>query len=463
MPLQDSARSACVSCTFLYSWRCHPKLTFTEEALCLKKKEGQKVGMDFTNRVNHILKNHSGAGVKILKLVVPGYCNVSTCHLTSWLQNAITPGIEEVTFSLFSKYMEKYNFPCSVLHNGCGNSIRYLNLTYCAFRPTTGFDCLRSLTKLDLYKVCITGDELGCLISNAFALEQLILRICNELIFLKIPFWLERLSCLDVTWCKMLQVIESAAPNLSTFNFLGDPVQMSFGISQVKNLSVGFSYKPNFLSYAITKLPSIVTHLETLTISSINERINAPMVADKFLHLKYLKIYLCINYHRFPPTYDYLSLVSFLGASPLLETFVLSIKHTGDMKHDSVSGDAQMRQIPEHKHDKLKKVQINGFFCAKSMVELTCYVLENATSLECLTVDTIYNSKEIGNTSRCCVERTGECSSIGRDYILEAHKALGVIKRYIVGKVPSSVKLNVGEPCTRCHAIGVKKPKLSKN
>ncbi|CAO2043990.1 unnamed protein product [Urochloa humidicola] len=35
MPLRDSARSACVSCTFLYSWRCHPKLTFTEEALGL--------------------------------------------------------------------------------------------------------------------------------------------------------------------------------------------------------------------------------------------------------------------------------------------------------------------------------------------------------------------------------------------------------------------------------------------
>lgn len=61
------------------------------------------------------------------------------------------------------------------------------------------------------------------------------------------------------------------------------------------------------------------------------------------------------------------------------------------------------------------------------------------------------------------LERTGECRSIRRDFILEAHKALGVIKRYIVGRVSSSVKLNVGEPCTRCHAIGVKKPNLSNN
>jgi hypothetical protein len=53
------------------------------------------------------------------------------------------------------------------------------------------------------------------------------------------------------------------------------------------------------------------------------QRIYAPIVADKFLHLKYLKICLCFSYHRF--AYDYLSLVSFLDASPLVETFILSV------------------------------------------------------------------------------------------------------------------------------------------
>ncbi|CAN6269501.1 unnamed protein product [Urochloa humidicola] len=460
MPLRDSARSACVSCTFLHSWRFYPKLTLTEKALGLAQKKGQ----DFTSRVDHILRNHSGSGVKVLKLVVPNYCNLNTCNLNDWLRNAITPGIEEVALLLPANFREVYNFPCSILHNGCGNSIRDLHLTYCALRPMVGFDCLRSLTKLDLHKVHITGDELGCLISNSFALEELKLGSCNELICLKIPFWLERLIYLRVVWCKKLEVIESTAPNLRTFELFGDPVQMSFGKStQVKTLNVGFSQKPNIVSYASTNLPSIVPHVETLVISSMNERINAPMVVDKYLHLKYLKIFLCISYGRFSPAYDHLSLVSFLGASPLLETFVLSIQHMGDMKHDSISGDAHMRQIPEHKHDRLKKAQINGFFSAKSLVELTCYILENATSLESLTVDTIFNSEEDGNTSRCCVERTYECSSLPRDFILEAHKALGVIKRYIVGRVPSSVKLDVGEPCTRCHAIGVKKPKLSRN
>ncbi|XP_044342116.1 uncharacterized protein [Triticum aestivum] len=54
MPLCDSAHSACVSRTFLRSWRCHPKLIFSEEALGLKQKEGRNINIawDFTSRVN---------------------------------------------------------------------------------------------------------------------------------------------------------------------------------------------------------------------------------------------------------------------------------------------------------------------------------------------------------------------------------------------------------------------------
>jgi hypothetical protein len=56
------------------------------------------------------------------------------------------------------------------------------------------------------------------------------------------------------------------------------------------------------------------------------------MVADKFQHLKYLKIFLCINYHRFPTAYHYLSLVSFLDASRLLETFFLQRHLVSDLE-----------------------------------------------------------------------------------------------------------------------------------
>lgn len=123
---------------------------------------------------------------------------------------------------------------------------------------------------------------------------------------------------------------------------------------------------------------------------------------------------------------------------------------------DSISGDASHMKIPEHKHDRLKKVLISGFCSAKSMVELICHILKIATSLKSLTVDTVYNMNGDGNIRRCSVEKNDECWPLSRDWILEAHKALGVIRSFILGRVPSTVKFHVGEPCSRCHAIDAK-------
>ncbi|KAM3332801.1 hypothetical protein ACQJBY_028135 [Aegilops geniculata] len=467
MPLRDSARSACVSRTFLCSWRCHPKLIFSEETLGLKQKEGQNIDVArvFTSRVDHILKNHSDTGVKILKFVIRDHYNVDACHLNSWLQKAVTPGIEEVTLLLPTKHRKMHEFPCSALLDGRGNSIWYLYLTNCAFRPPVGFDCLRSLTKLHLYGVCITGDELGHLISNCFALEELEVSCCMKLICLEIPFWLERLSCLTVSQCDKLRVIKSTAPHLSIFDFFGEPVQLVLGeSSKVKDLRVGYSFAPNAVSYAITKLPFIAPHLETLTVYSFCERINTPMVADKFLHIKHLNIYLGgDDGGAVTPAYDYLSLASFLDACPVLESFILSVDQS-DMRHASVFEDpsSHLRQIPEHRrHERLKKVQIDGFCSAKSIVELTCHILKNATSLESLTLDCIFGAEAVGESVRCSAPESGKCMPTSRRMILEAHKALGAVKRYIVEKVPSSVKLHIGGPCTRCHVMDVMLPQVS--
>jgi hypothetical protein len=121
-----------------------------------------------------------------------------------------------------------------------------------------------------------------------------------------------------------------------------------------------------------------------------------------------------------------------------------------DMHHDSVSGDvaSYLRQIPEHEHDRLKKVQINGFCSAKSVVELTCHILENASALENLTLDSIFSQLEdADDIVRCSGRKTGECFSKSKQMIVEAHKALKVIERYILERVPSTVKLNIQGPC----------------
>ncbi|CAL4889290.1 unnamed protein product [Urochloa decumbens] len=453
LSMRDSARIASVSHTFLRSWRHHPNLIFTKETLGLKRiacEEGD-ISRAFTSEVDQILKKHSGTGVKTLELDIFGCRYLNSYHLNAWLQIAVTPGIESLTLELPLKYEEGYSFPCSLLFGANGNSIQHLHLTHCAFRPTVGIGCLRSLTKLYLNKVHITGEELGYLLSNSLALEQFELSYCSEIICLEIPC-LERLSCLTVSHTTRLQMIESKAPNLSAFVFDGDLLQLSLGqSSQVKNLNMDCTNESNFLCYAITNLPYIVPEVETMYLSSIGEMVNTPMAAAKFLHLKYLEVYLDADLSI---GYDYLSLVSFLDASPVLETFLFGVDQS-DMIFDSVFADAShMRQMPERKHDRLKNVTILGFFSAKSMIELTCHILENSTSLECITLDMVLDNDDKDHFGRCSVNPTleiGQCPSLTDEMILEAHNALMAIEIYIMGKVPSAVKLDIRGLCCHCH------------
>jgi hypothetical protein len=168
--------------------------------------------------------------VKILELDMFRCKDLNICHLNSWLKIAITPGIEKLTLCLPFKYKEGgYTFPCSLLSGQSGSSLQYLWLKHCVFRPTVGLSFLRNLTTLYLGRVCITEGELGCLLSHSLALEQFELWYCSEIICLRIPLVLERLKCLSVTSCGVLQMVESEAPNLSSFMFYGSPVQLSLG------------------------------------------------------------------------------------------------------------------------------------------------------------------------------------------------------------------------------------------
>ncbi|KAF8668441.1 hypothetical protein HU200_052254 [Digitaria exilis] len=398
MPLRDAARAACLSHAFLRSWRCFPNLTFNEEALWSKAR---MYSGDFGDAVDNIMRNHSGIGVKILELWP--FCIVDH-NLNSWLQVAVIPGIEKLTLRLCPLSMKKYKFPLSLLSDGVRSTIRCLDLGFCTFHPTTELGPLRSLTSLHLLSVRIRGDELHGLLSNSLALA------CK----------LQRFSCLRICACERLKLIESKAPNLSTLYFSGK-AKLSLGEAlQMKKLSM---WRSDVICYTRTELPSIMPNLDTLQLCSYDEVVDTPMLPTRFLCLKHLTIYLISG----SSPYDYFSLVSFLEASPSLET--LSLDMTADQ------------------HCYLKNVKITGFSSAKGLVELTCYILNNAVSLECLTLDTNY-----GTTRRCSDSGFGRCGSFGKS-LREARRALRAIRTYIEDKVPARVKLTVVGPCSRCHKL----------
>jgi hypothetical protein len=117
--------------------------------------------------------------------------------------------------------------------------------------------------------VRITGDELESYLSNAFALEQLELVDCKEIVCLKIPCVLRQLGYLKIFGCWRLQVIESKAPNLSSFYLTGKISKVSLGETlHMKNLTM---HRKNVVCYARAQLPCIMPNLETLVLNSGEE------------------------------------------------------------------------------------------------------------------------------------------------------------------------------------------------
>jgi hypothetical protein len=103
--------------------------------------------------------------------------------------------------------------------------------------------------------------------------------------------------------------------------------------------------------------------------------------------------------------------------------------------------------MPDNHNDKLKCVQILSFSSARSLVELTCHIVESATSLECLTLDSTHG------LVRCSVNKVGRCMPLRRGTLAEAHIGVLAAQRYIKPKVPSTVEFKVLGPCSRCHAV----------
>ncbi|CAD6268097.1 unnamed protein product [Miscanthus lutarioriparius] len=451
MSMRAAARAACVSRAFLHSWRRHPNLIFNNRTLGLDRNTygANESARGFSSKVDHILKKHSGIGVKKLKIHMPlDYKLKDSCYPDSWLQFAVTLGIEELELALPVK--AKYNFPYSFFCNGSGDSIRYLLLADCSFHPTSEVGSLRSLTRLHLCAVSITEDEIGCFISNCYALEQLEIRYCDWIVCLRVPCMLQRLSYLEVLGCSKLRVIDNKAPNISSFYFGGNPkVQLSLGETlKMKNLYMSFS---GAIRYVRFELPSSMPNLETVTIYSSREMVDTPMLHGKYLHLKNLSIAL-----NAAASYDYLSLVSFFDACPSLETFVLDASHWKTEHVSIFTYPSDLRRMQEQHHHRIKNVKILNFSSAKSLVELACHVVEHMTSLECLTLET-YQS-----TFRCHVpnHKFIKCSPLAIDILREAKRALMAIRTYIEPKVPSTVELHVVEPCSRCHAVELELPSL---
>ncbi|OEL18176.1 hypothetical protein BAE44_0020805, partial [Dichanthelium oligosanthes] len=355
MPLRDAAHAACVSRSFLHSWRRYPNLVFSWQTFGLDMNEGTPYGRakKLVDIIQTILKNHSGTGVKTLKLQARPCRNVITAdQLDTWLQAAVKAGIVELALDLPQFY-----------------------------------------------------------------------------------------------GLKRLKMIEINAPKVSTFLFRGSPMKISISnSSQLNSMTMNGQCYSGMFQYALTKLQSITSNLQTLTLLSSREAFNMPVSPDKFLHLRNLKIYCCgmENFDFFFSGF-FSQCLSYTGKFLLIGPH-FDVRRDSIIHEDSSADASDTRRVAEFHQRNLKKVAITGFCSAKSLIELTCQILESSSSLLYLVLDTTGG-----------YDNTGICDYMERKAVMEALRGVEAIQKYIKGKVPSSVTLEVLERCGRCHI-----PKLHK-
>ncbi|XP_048559373.1 F-box protein At2g39490 isoform X1 [Triticum urartu] len=457
MPVLDAGRAACVSRQFLCSWRCYSNLTLNIQTLWSPGDKFEGSEMYFINKVDKILNNYSDNGMKVktLKLNLWHCSSVSASYLDRWLRIAVKPGIKELRLLLSPSMKEKYCFPCSVLFDEAATSlIESLYISNCTFHPIGTLGCFRRLKSLVLCGVHITEEGLRQLVSKSFSLEWLEIFSCNEIICLKIPCTLQKLKLLKVGRCPKIQVIEISAPNLSAFHHYGFPPEIYIeDSSQLTEVYLSSLYPSGILSYSRAKLPSIASNVERLTLVFCGENVNTPMLHEKLHHLKSLEF----EFHgsgACSPVYDIFSLVSFLDASPALESLILRVARNAIVDHCDAGDDVYLKGKSAYQHDRLKRVTITGFCSAKSLIKLVISILESAPSLERLTLDTTPRGcgRKLGDTSICTAAKyKSKCCWIGERSLEESNRAVEAAGRYIAGRIPSAVEFEVLEPCRRCH------------
>ncbi|KAG5548246.1 hypothetical protein RHGRI_013821 [Rhododendron griersonianum] len=188
-----------------------------------------------------------------------------------------------------------------------------------------------------------------------------------------------RLKTLILHDCYCLQKIEIYSASLTTFEYTGQSKRLSFlHVPLLEKVHIKFlvGYK-NHTRYMFNALAKDLPQLQILSVVLTKNELPVPRRITTFSYLKQLELFVLAS-----PDYNLLSLTSLINAAPLLQKFNLSL-------HNWRSEDTgSEEQYSEHAHLQLKEVEVHGFCGTSNQMELAIYLLNNAVSLDRMTLTT---------------------------------------------------------------------------
>ncbi|KAL6880244.1 hypothetical protein ACP4OV_011809 [Aristida adscensionis] len=334
----------------------------------------------FVNKANQLLHQHSGNGVKRLKVRYP-LNSIHASEIDRWVEFAVASRAEIISFFLdihrATRHIDPYTFPLNLFVAGViSQDLRMLNLCNCMMEAApanlNGFACLESLS---LNYVRLTDDDVQSIISSCHALHHLYLKRCHELMNPRISH--SQLVSLEVCRCWRLMSIRIYAENLRRFTYMGHLVDIEYECAPfLCELNAFFVSADECPLDCIVALPPL--QRLSLQFASRFQISRLLQYSETFANLKEVTLCILTSWKKSIRFVAYL-----FKAATLVETLALEV--TSNLRPPN---ELKIRWPRNFAPTRLSAVRIGGFSGESELVQFVFFLLRGSPVLKTLLIDT---------------------------------------------------------------------------
>ena len=270
LPIREAVRTSILSNHWKRVWCYRTKLKLSFRSLVYKKRSGiprffisEQV---FVQRVDAVLKQHSGIGVEKMEVQFSPLNNDHAEHIDRWVQFAVASKTKQLTFDFEAQNptKESYSFPFQFFNAANGSHLQSLKLGSVSLKHPSNIKFLLNLKKLELADVNIDNENLELMLSACNVLEFFGISGCKMLTSLHTPRHSNHLKGLKVSLCPLLQSIE-LNPGLITLEYEGSLIPLG-PPSTLRNICIKSLDIHSSIAYIFTELASTLPCLDKLTL-----------------------------------------------------------------------------------------------------------------------------------------------------------------------------------------------------
>ncbi|XP_038711468.1 uncharacterized protein LOC120005740 [Tripterygium wilfordii] len=240
----------------------------------------------------------------------------------------------------------------------------------------------RSLIALELNSVNISGDVVEYFIASCPSLRQLSVEYSESMVDVKVSGESLCLEYLKMALCFNLESIYISAANLSSFEYIGPAVEITF--ANVPNL-VELSFQGRYSEYIIRNFPQLSNFaFQLVTLKLVVMHLEVKKKPRKFPLLAHLKNFELSAYGS--EDESLLAFAPLIEAAPSLVRFALDFHWFEDTRRKR-----KQKKIPKCLHHCLKEVELAGFVGQAIDMEFAIYLFENAIALEKIIIDPLHS------------------------------------------------------------------------